>query len=205
MKIPTRRDVTIFPAAADFRAWLEEHHDTEQELFVGYYRTGVPKTAMTYPESVLEALCFGWIDGITRRIDDEVRCSRFTPRRPASNWSALNIARVAELTAAGRMRPAGIAAFEQRDRRKDATYSYERPMVELDRAFVTRLEADAAAADRWRAETNTFRRQAADWVMSAKRPETRERRFVALLAALREGQRPRAWPVARADRGKAGP
>ena len=119
MKIPTRADVQVFPSAADFRAWLEANHDTERELFVGYYRRGVPKTAMTYPESVEEALCFGWIDGITRRIDDEVTCTRFTPRRPTSNWSDPNIARVAELTAAGRMHASGIRAFDRRDKRRD--------------------------------------------------------------------------------------
>jgi len=120
LKIPTRADVTVFPTSADFRAWLVANHDTEQELFVGYYRKAVPKTAMTYPQAVEEALCFGWIDGITRRIDDEVTCTRFTPRRPTSNWSAPNIARVAKLMAAGRMHPAGIRAFERRDRRKEA-------------------------------------------------------------------------------------
>src|SRR5688500_8295880 len=125
LKIPTRADVQVFPSAADFRAWLEANHDTEQELFIGYYRKGVPKTAMTYPESVEEALCYGWIDGITRRIDAEVTCTRFTPRRKTSNWSAINIARIGELTAAGRMHPAGLHAFETRDRRNDGVYSYE--------------------------------------------------------------------------------
>jgi uncharacterized protein YdeI (YjbR/CyaY-like superfamily) len=118
MLIPTRQDITIFPAAADFRRWLEEHHASAAELHIGFYKKGVPKTSMTYSEAVDEALCFGWIDGITRRIDDEVYTIRWTPRRPTSNWSAINIAKVADLTAAGRMRPAGTRAFEERDRRK---------------------------------------------------------------------------------------
>jgi uncharacterized protein YdeI (YjbR/CyaY-like superfamily) len=109
-----RGDVTIFDAARDFRRWLEEHHDTDRELWVGYYKKGVPKASVTYPESVEEGLCFGWIDGLTRRIDEEVYATRFTPRRPKSNWSATNIAKVAELKAAGRMHPAGLRAFEQR-------------------------------------------------------------------------------------------
>lgn len=117
MRPPTRDQVRIFPTAAWFRAWLEASHDTATELWVGYYKKGVAKTSMTYAESVEEGLCFGWIDGLTRRIDDEVYTIRFTPRRKTSNWSAINIAKVADLTAAGRMHPAGLRAFEERNRR----------------------------------------------------------------------------------------
>jgi uncharacterized protein YdeI (YjbR/CyaY-like superfamily) len=194
LKVPTRADVRVFPSAAEFRAWLESNHDTASELFVGYYRKGVPKTAMTYAESVEEALCFGWIDGITRRIDDEVTCTRFTPRRRTSSWSTINIARVAELKAAGRMHPAGIRAFEQRDRRRDASYSYERPPLELPPEWLARLEA----TPHWQSETPSFRRQAVYWVMSAKRPETRERRFATLLADAAAGRRPKPFIVERA-------
>jgi uncharacterized protein YdeI (YjbR/CyaY-like superfamily) len=193
LKIPTRADVQVFPTAADFRAWLEANHDTERELFVGYYRKGVPKAAMTYPESVEEALCFGWIDGITRRIDDEVTCTRFTPRRKTSNWSAINIARIGELTAAGRMHPAGLHAFETRDRRNDAVYSYEQRPLELPPEWSARLET----LPHWRSETPSFRRQAAYWVMSAKRDETRERRFATLLADAAAGRRPKPFIVER--------
>ena len=119
------RDVRIFPTAAGFRSWLESNHDEASELWVGYYKKGVRKTSMTYAESVEEALCFGWIDGLTRRIDDEVYTVRFTPRRKTSNWSAINIGKVAALTAAGRMHPAGLRIFEQRDRRKDASGTAE--------------------------------------------------------------------------------
>ncbi len=121
----------VFPDSAAFRAWLEAHHDSEDELWVGFYRARVPKTAMRYPDAVDEALCYGWIDGITYRIDDELRAQRFTPRRKSSTWSAINIGKVAELRAAGRMHPAGIRAFEERDRRKDQIYSYERPPQSL--------------------------------------------------------------------------
>lgn len=165
----------------------------QQELFVGYYRKGVPKSAMTYPESVEEALCYGWIDGITRRIDDEVTSTRFTPRRPTSNWSAINIARIAELTAAGRMHPAGLRAFETRDRRNDAVYSYERPPLELPDDWLARLEA----APHWQSETPSFRRQAAFWVMSAKRQETRDRRFATLLDDAAAGRRPKPFIIER--------
>jgi uncharacterized protein YdeI (YjbR/CyaY-like superfamily) len=116
---PTRKQVRVFDTAADFRAWLDEHHATATELFVGFYRKAAGKTVMTYPESVDEALCYGWIDGITFRIDDELRAQRFTPRRRGSNWSAINVAKIAALTEAGRMQPAGTRAFEARDPRKD--------------------------------------------------------------------------------------
>jgi uncharacterized protein YdeI (YjbR/CyaY-like superfamily) len=115
---PTRDQVSIFPTADTFRAWLDANHDTASELFVGYYRAGSGNTAMTYSESVDEALCYGWIDGITYKVDEEVRATRFTPRRKGSNWSAPNIAKIAALTEAGRMHPAGTRAFEARDRRK---------------------------------------------------------------------------------------
>jgi uncharacterized protein YdeI (YjbR/CyaY-like superfamily) len=153
---------------------------------------------------VEEALCFGWIDGITFRVDDEVTTNRFTPRRPTSNWSAINIAKVAELRDAGRMRPAGLRAFEERDRRKDARYSYERPPLELPSEWHARMRANAGAIAHWESETKTFRRQAADWVMSAKRPETRERRFAELVESAAAGRRPRAWLVTREERRSAG-
>jgi uncharacterized protein YdeI (YjbR/CyaY-like superfamily) len=197
---PTRDQVRIFPAAADFRAWLEANHGTAAELFIGYYRKGVPKTAMTYAQGVEEALCFGWIDGITYRLDGEVTATRFTPRRPTSNWSAVNIAKVADLTAAGRMHAAGLAAFEQRDRRKDAVYSYERPELALEPEMTARLRADAPAWANWERTPPSFRRQAAYWVMSAKQAATRERRFAELLAASRDGRKPKPFIVASADR-----
>jgi uncharacterized protein YdeI (YjbR/CyaY-like superfamily) len=117
---PTAGDVRIFPSAADFRGWLKANHDSATHVWVGYYKKGVPKQSVSYPQSVEEALCFGWIDGITHRIDEEVYATRFTPRRKGSSWSAANIAKVAELTAAGRMEAAGRRTFEERDRRRDA-------------------------------------------------------------------------------------
>jgi uncharacterized protein YdeI (YjbR/CyaY-like superfamily) len=196
------RDVRIFPRAADFRAWLEEHHDTATELWVGRYKKGVPKTSMTYEESVEEALCFGWIDGVARRIDDEVHAIRFTPRRRTSNWSASNLARVAALSAAGRMHPAGIRAFEQRDRRKDAGSSDDRRPEELPPDMVERFKADADTWASWQSRAPGLRRQATAWIVSAKRPETRERRFTSLVDALRAGRLPVPFLVTREQRGK---
>lgn len=192
---PTRDVVRRFDTAGDFRLWLEKHHDTATALWIGYYKKGVPKTAMTYPQAVEEALCFGWIDGITYRIDDEMTATRFTPRRRSSSWSAVNIARVAALTAAGRMHAAGLRAFEGRDRRRDAVYSYERPAMELEPVWLARFRADDAAWAGWQAETPSYRRTASYWVMSAKRPETRLRRFETLLTDSAAGRRVKPFGV----------
>ncbi|MEO8510849.1 MAG: YdeI/OmpD-associated family protein [Chloroflexota bacterium] len=181
--------VTIFLDAAAFRAWLEANHDRADELWIGYYKKGVPKAAMTYAEAVEEALCFGWIDGKARRIDDEVTGQRFTPRRKTSNWSAINIAKIAGLTAAGRMHPAGLRAFEERDRRKDASYSYEQPPAAFPPEWEARLRADPAAWRQWVGETPSYRRTATHWVISAKREETRERRLATLIADSAGGRR----------------
>src|SRR4051812_25814974 len=117
---------TFFASPAKLRAWLESHHETEQELLVGFYKRGSGKKSITWPESVDEALCFGWIDGVRHRIDDDAYTIRFTPRKRTSIWSALNVARVAELTKLGRMRPAGLAAFAARTPERTGIYSFER-------------------------------------------------------------------------------
>ena len=197
---PARNDVRVFPNAAAFRAWLERNHDKADALFVGYYKKGVQKRAMTYPESVDEALCHGWIDGITFRIDDELTATRFTPRRRTSSWSAINIAKMAELKAAGRLHPAGLRVFEERDRRKDATYSYERPPAEMPSDMLARLKADKRAWAFWEGEQPSFRRGVAHWVTAGKKPETNERRFGELLEQARAGKRPKAFIVERSDR-----
>jgi uncharacterized protein YdeI (YjbR/CyaY-like superfamily) len=187
----------IFASAADFRAWLLENHDTAKELWVGYYKKGVPKSSMRYVESVEEALCFGWIDGLARGVDHEVTSIRFTPRRRTSNWSATNLARIAALTEAGRMHPAGTRAFEERDRRKEGVYSYERPPQELPAEWTSRFQADHVAWRYWEGETPYYRRTATHWVVSAKRPGTRERRFETLVADSRAGRRVKPFIVAR--------
>src|ERR687895_340334 len=116
---------TFFATPADFRAWLERHHETVGELLVGFYKKGSGRPSITWPESVDEALCFGWIDGVRRTIDDESYSIRFTPRRRRSIWSLVNVKRVAELTKLGRMQPAGLRAFEARDPRRTGVYSFE--------------------------------------------------------------------------------
>ena len=157
---PTRDQVTVFASAADFRRWLEENHDRAEEIFVGFYRKGVPVTAMSYADAVDEALCFGWIDGITFRIDDQLRAQRFTPRRRTSSWSAVNIAKMEALRAAGRLHPPGLRAFEERDRRKDQIYSYEEPPQDLPGDWLERFRADAAAWSYWERQPPSYRRTA---------------------------------------------
>ena len=195
---PTRDRVLVFPDREALRAWFAEHHETASEAFIGYYRRGVAKASTTWEEAVEEALCVGWIDGITFRVDDEVTANRFTPRRKGSNWSAVNIAKVAELRAAGRMRPAGMRAFDERDRRKDASYSYERPESAFPAEWSDAFRADVDAWAVWERQAPSSRRTATHWVMSAAREETRRRRFTTLVADSRAGRRPRPFQV-RAD------
>ena len=136
---------TFFKTPAAFRAWLQKHHAVERELLVGFCKRGSGKPSITWPESVDEALAFGWIDGVRRRVDDEVYTIRFTPRKPTSTWSAVNIKRVGELTAAGRMAPAGLAAFEKRDEKRSAIYSYERETATFDAASLKEFRSDKKA------------------------------------------------------------
>ncbi|MGZ8563645.1 MAG: YdeI/OmpD-associated family protein [Candidatus Limnocylindria bacterium] len=194
---PTRDQVLVFETAAEMRAWFEANHDTATEAFIGYYRRGVAKQSTTWVQAVEEALCFGWIDGITFRIDDEVTANRFTPRRPTSNWSAVNITKIAELRSAGRMHPNGDRAFEERDRRKDQRYSYEQPPQPLPAEWTERFQADAEAWAYWEGQTPSYRHVATHWVMSAIRPETRERRLATLIEASRAGSRPHPFLVPR--------
>ncbi len=178
---PSRDQILVFETPQDLRDWFEANHDTASEAFIGHYRKGVPKPSATYAEAVEEALCFGWIDGITRRIDEEVHANRFTPRRRRSSWSAVNIARVAQLKAAGRMHAAGLRVFDERDRSRDGTYSYESPSRQLPPAAEARLRENPTAWTYWQAQAPSYRRAAAFWVLSAKREETRERRLTALI------------------------
>jgi uncharacterized protein YdeI (YjbR/CyaY-like superfamily) len=173
---------TFFATPEDFRAWLEEHHEAESELLVGFHKKGSGRPSITWPESVDQALCFGWIDGVRRRIDDTAYSIRFTPRKQRSNWSAYNVKRVGELTAEGLMRPAGLAAFERRSDDRTGIYSYEGRQAaafepEQERAF----KADAAAWAWFQEQTPSYRRTATHWVISAKKPETRERRLQRLI------------------------
>jgi uncharacterized protein YdeI (YjbR/CyaY-like superfamily) len=173
---------TYFRAPSEFRAWLKKHHATADELWVGFYKKGSDMPSITWSEAVDEALCFGWVDSIRRSVDDERYTNRFTPRKPTSNWSEVNVRRVEELTRQRRMRAPGRKAFEARQPRKSGTYSYEqrydvRLSPELERRFRARKRAWAWFRD----QPPSYRSTALYWVMSAKKPETRERRLSTLI------------------------
>ncbi len=174
---------TFFATPAEFRAWLERRHADERELLVGFHKRGTGRPSITWQESVDEALCFGWIDGVRRSLDGESYSIRFTPRQKRSIWSAVNIRRAGELIAEGRMTAAGQAAFEARTDDRSAVYSHERRSAPtLDPEQQARFEANAAAWAWFQSRPPSYRRQALHWVTSAKRPETRERRLEALIA-----------------------
>ena len=176
---------TFFATPAEFRAWLDEHHATETELLVGFYKKGSGKPSITWPESVDEALCHGWIDGVRRSLGDEAYTIRFTPRKKRSVWSNVNIRRAGELIAEGRMRPAGLAAFEARTGERSGVYSFEQKdldKVVFDEAQARQFQADAKAWDFFQAQPPWYRRTATWWVISAKKEETRAKRLATLIA-----------------------
>jgi uncharacterized protein YdeI (YjbR/CyaY-like superfamily) len=180
---------TFFATPADFRAWLERHHDSVSELLVGFHKKGSGRPSITWPEAVDQALCFGWIDGVRRRVDDASYTIRFTPRKPRSTWSAVNVERMKELIAGGLVAPAGLAAFERRGDDRTAIYSYEqRRSAALDPDQERRLHADERAAAFFEAQPPSYRRAAIHWVTSAKKPETRERRLTQLIECSAAGQ-----------------
>lgn len=175
-------DVTHFDSPAAFRAWLETHSAERDELWVGYWKKSTRRPSMTWEESVDEALCFGWIDGIRKRVDEEAYTVRFTPRRAGSTWSRRNIDRYERLETAGRIEPAGVAAYGRRTEEKSGTYSFERETPHtLPEVYRARLMSDGAAWADWRSRPPGYRRLVAHWVMSAKRESTRERRLAALI------------------------
>lgn len=171
----------FFADAAEFGRWLAAHHDTETELWMGFYRKGHPKATLTWAEAVREALCWGWIDSKAQGIDEHSRRQRWTPRKASSNWSTVNINAVAELTAQGRMQPSGLAAFEKRRDDRSGIYAYETGELELAEPYATALAADPAAAAFWEASTRTYRKLATTWVMTAKQEKTRDARAATLV------------------------
>lgn len=175
------RPAIFFATPEEFRAWLEANHATQTELWMGLYKKHAAQRGLTWEEAVPEALCFGWIDSVAQRIDDDARRQRWTPRKASSIWSSVNIALVEKLTAEGRMREAGIAAFERRREDKSGVYSHENPDQVLPPEAAARLAANAAASAFWEAASATYRRQVTHWVLSAKQEVTRERRLAQLI------------------------
>jgi uncharacterized protein YdeI (YjbR/CyaY-like superfamily) len=189
-------DPIFFSSPGAWRAWLEEHHERETEVLVGFYKKATGRAGMSWSQSVDEALCFGWIDGVRRRIDEHSHSMRFTPRKPRSTWSAVNIEKAERLIADGRMRPAGLSAFRARSEERSRIYSFEQGDVELPADALRRLRANAGAWSYWQSRPAGYRRVAAWWVISAKRPETRARRLETLIedcaaGCLIRSQRPR--------------
>ena len=180
----------FFPTPADFREWLQRHHQSERELLVGFYKKGSGRPSITWPESVAEALCFGWIDGVRRSIDDESYTIRFTPRKRGSIWSAVNMRLAEELIRDGRMQPAGLAAWEARDPAKSAVYSFEqKEAAQLPAEAEARFQANVQAWSFWQAQPPGYRKTAVHWVVSARREETRARRLQTLIDDSAAGQR----------------
>jgi uncharacterized protein YdeI (YjbR/CyaY-like superfamily) len=196
---PDRSEVLVFADASALRAWLVANHDTAPAAWFGYYRKGTGKTSVTYAEAVDQALCFGWIDGVTYRVDDEVTTNRFTPRRKGSYWSAVNIAKVERLKADGLMAPAGLRAFEERDASAAARYSYENRPSDLPAPMLAQLRANAAAGRYWDRQPAGYRRTVAHWVTSAKQEATSQRRLDQLIADSAAGRPIRGQSYGRAD------
>jgi uncharacterized protein YdeI (YjbR/CyaY-like superfamily) len=175
------RKPTFFATPQAFRRWLEQNHESADELLVGFYRKESGRPSITWPESVDQALCFGWIDGVRHSIDDSSYTIRFTPRKARSNWSAVNIARAHELIEAGLMQPPGLAAFESRDETKAARYSYERATAELPEQYMRVLAANQRAHDFYQAQPPGYRKIAAHYVISAQKEATRLKRLQRLI------------------------
>jgi uncharacterized protein YdeI (YjbR/CyaY-like superfamily) len=174
-------DIIYFQTPARFRKWFEKNQAVSQVLWVGFYKKGSGKPSITWPESVDEALCFGWIDGIRKSLDETSYTIRFTPRKPRSIWSAINIKRAQELIELGRMQPAGLAAFQARKEDRSRRYSYEQQGLKLAGEYEKKLKANRKAWNFWSAQPPGYRRTAGWWVMSAKKEVTRLRRLEQLI------------------------
>lgn len=180
---------TFFRTPADFRKWLTKHHASAAELWVGFHKKDSGEQSITWPESVDEALSYGWIDGVRQKVDETSYKIRFTPRRPRSIWSAVNIRRVTELTRDGRMQPAGAKAFAARLENKSGIYAYEQRQPELPETYAKELRKNRAAAKFFESQPPSYRKLAMWWIVSAKQEETRRKRLRKLIEASAAGRR----------------
>jgi len=179
----------FFATPADLRRWFEKNHATAQELWVGFYKVGSGKPSITWPESVDEALCVGWIDGIRKTIDHQSYTIRFTPRKKVSTWSAVNIRRVRALLDEKRMLPAGVKAFEARRENRSGIYAYEQRPKEFDEPYLGLMRKEKAAWTYFQAQSPSYRRTLIWFVVSAKQEETRLKRLKRLIEACAGGRR----------------
>lgn len=178
----TKNPAKFFANASEFRKWLEKNHTTARELWVGFYKKSTGKPSITWPESVDAALCFGWIDGLRKSIDETSYMNRFTPRNPRSTWSAVNIKRIEELTKQGLMHEAGLKVFRDRNPAKSDLYSYEqRQKIQLPENYLQQLRSNKKAWSFFQSQPPWYQRTVTYWIMSAKREETRMTRLVLLI------------------------
>jgi uncharacterized protein YdeI (YjbR/CyaY-like superfamily) len=166
-------NAAFFSTQDEFREWLEKNHKTETELLVGFYKVSSLKPSMTWSQSVDQALCFGWIDGVRRSIDEESYCIRFTPRRKTSIWSDINIKKVEELTLKNLMTPEGLKAFSYRKEHKSGVYSHENELADFDANFEKQFKENKLAWDFFVAQAPSYKRVIKHWVMTAKQEKTR--------------------------------
>lgn len=189
MPTPRPRAPRYFRSAAEWRSWLVANHATAREIVVGFHKVGTGKPSLTWPESVDEALCYGWIDGVRKRVDDARYCIRFSPRRARSTWSAVNIRRFGELEAAGRVHETGRAAFARRKENRRGEYSYEQRKDTWDEPYRSRFARHRAAFRFFQSQPAGYRKVVIWWVVSAKRESTREKRLAQLIADSARGVR----------------
>ena len=186
----------FFAKPTNFRKWLDKNHEKVKEQWVGYYKKGTGKPSITWPESVDEALCYGWIDGLRKSIDDERYMIRFTPRKPKSHWSDVNIKRVTALKKLGLMQPAGLETFKKREGKKSRLASYEQKKeIKLSKEFENTIKANKKAWEYFKSTAPSYKRQCIWWVMSAKREETKLKRLNTLIESCEQGEKipPLRW------------
>jgi len=196
----TPHDVRFFATTDELRDWFDTNHASVDELWLGYFKKGSGRPSVDWSKAVDEALCVGWIDGVRKRVDDEISVQRFTPRRKRSTWSAINVAKVAVLTAEGRLRPAGLVAFAARSEANTGIYSYERPDGVFSDEETARFRADEVAWSDWERRPPSYRKVVTHWVTDAKRASTRDRRLATLIEDSRAGRpiKSQAWARKRA-------
>ena len=193
-------DVRFFARPAELRDWFDANHATAAELWLGQFKKGSGRPSVAWAQAVDEALCVGWIGGILKRIDDISHVQRFTPLRKGSNWSAVNVANIERLLAEGRMRPAGIAAYEARTPEKTAVYSYEREIDPLSDDDLARIRADATAWADWEKRAPSYQRAVTAWITGAKQETPRARRLATLIEDSRAGRPIRQFAWQSSDR-----
>jgi uncharacterized protein YdeI (YjbR/CyaY-like superfamily) len=183
------KKLLFFPTQLDFREWLEKNHLKENELLVGFYKVGTGKPSLTWSESVDQAICFGWIDGIRKSIDNESYSIRFTPRKPTSAWSAINIKKVEQLTKQGLMKPEGIEAFQKRKGNKSGIYSYENEPAKFPESYRKKFTSNKKAWAYFISMPPSYQKITTRWVMEAKQETTRIRRLEILIKDSDAGQK----------------